>query len=635
MTPSRSRSPSKTTQSSSSTLTPRTLKDVAVDQLDYQARLEPKTADTVLAQVSVFSEPKSYRVQDRTTQQSIEVSVGTRQIFGYSISRFQNVVVPQAQESLQVELSPELLPNIIGNQVVVRVSPKTFNAKLILTSLESLVRRPHSCFEQLGARTFPLALLLQYIEAVGAQDNPLLASKPDIIKNLKEGINQMLLYKNQSRGGFSWFGRDRTDVVLNALALWQFMEINKLGAFVDQREIDSLLRVVLNEYMSYDKVFRETYYPVRFHHGGGRFRGIPPQPPSRSVKYYENALNSFIIFVLSTITDRNERTNKIIREILQRMSKENYQLDTYVHSLIGLTMLNTGRRQQAQALAKLLLRNQLPETGEFRPGKTSVTRSGGDSLRVESTALAVLFLQHLDFQLYSEEIKAGVYFLLRNMKAGYFGSTQATVLALKALTDNLTRLGLLDNTPQKFRVTLGGKAGVIRSNQESSDSIERTFDLSHEKMLLEIVPLSKPVQSQVFGVEFVFYSDAPESASESPLELTASRESFDRVEEYKFKVKNRSLDKQGMVIVVLHLPSYAKLNLNDLEELKSAGRVDFYEIRNSNSAIYFYVRDLQSEEEKEIDLVMVSQFEFAKADPVFVEAYLYYDKDRSIVISQI
>ena len=84
--------------------------------------------------------------------------------------------------------------------------------------------------------------------------------------------------------------------------------------------------------------------------------------------------------------------------------------------------------------------------GSFRNAKTSVTLSSGTSLAVEATSLAIMaFVKTRDLR-YSDEIKKGVEFLVNSMNQGSWVSTQATILAMRALIEFQNTQGQGDKT---------------------------------------------------------------------------------------------------------------------------------------------------------------------------------------------
>ena len=84
--------------------------------------------------------------------------------------------------------------------------------------------------------------------------------------------------------------------------------------------------------------------------------------------------------------------------------------------------------------------------GSFRNAKTSVTLSSGTSLAVEATSLAIMaFVKTGDFR-YSDQIKKSVEFLVNSMNQGSWVSTQATILAMRALVEFQNTQGQGDKT---------------------------------------------------------------------------------------------------------------------------------------------------------------------------------------------
>jgi hypothetical protein len=93
-----------------------------------------------------------------------------------------------------------------------------------------------------------------------------------------------------------------------------------------------------------------------------------------------------------------------------------------------------GEKEKAKAAVEKLISKQ-SEDGSFPQAKTSITRSSGKSLLVETTSLALLSMLRVDYSEWATPIKKAVDYLMGAMNGGYFGSTQATILAMKALVE--------------------------------------------------------------------------------------------------------------------------------------------------------------------------------------------------------
>ena len=91
------------------------------------------------------------------------------------------------------------------------------------------------------------------------------------------------------------------------------------------------------------------------------------------------------------------------------------------------------KKKEIEALEEVSLK-QIKD-GSFSQSKTSITRSSGKSLVIETSSLALLAMLRIDNIRWSNSIKKTVDFLISSMNGGYFGSTQATILAMKALVE--------------------------------------------------------------------------------------------------------------------------------------------------------------------------------------------------------
>src|SRR5262249_2066522 len=108
--------------------------------------------------------------------------------------------------------------------------------------------------------------------------------------------------------------------------------------------------------------------------------------------------------------------------------------DAYFIALVALTHLNRGDSALALELLKRL-RDGQAEDGRLTGGTTSITASGGRDLEIETTALGLLrWLRANRPADFHGNIDRAVKWLGKQRGGhGAFGSTQSTILALKAL----------------------------------------------------------------------------------------------------------------------------------------------------------------------------------------------------------
>src|SRR5262249_33608775 len=99
----------------------------------------------------------------------------------------------------------------------------------------------------------------------------------------------------------------------------------------------------------------------------------------------EDVTNAYVTWALSEADAKGDLTKEI--EALEVKAKK--ADDPYCLSLVALCLANRGKASAAEALLKGVTKKQ-KEDGHLDATATSITGSGGRSLQIETTALAVL-----------------------------------------------------------------------------------------------------------------------------------------------------------------------------------------------------------------------------------------------------
>jgi hypothetical protein len=110
------------------------------------------------------------------------------------------------------------------------------------------------------------------------------------------------------------------------------------------------------------------------------------------------------------------------KEVASIKSSANSSQDSYIVAL-GANILHdaTGDRDGARQLMDRLVRVQ-DTNGSIKGAVTSITRSGGDALAIETTALAVQ--AWLREAAYAANVEKSLKWIVESNKNGRFGSTQ-------------------------------------------------------------------------------------------------------------------------------------------------------------------------------------------------------------------
>lgn len=547
---------------------------------------------------------------------SVPIIVNPKVLNGFNFTKAKTFILKRENnQTLKNDVSLDLPNGIIGGSAQVNVIYKPFNEKVFLTGLDKLVREPYGCFEQTSSSTFPMVMLLQYLNHLGEENDKTAKMKLDIEQKLSKGVKRLLGFETPT-GGFEWFGKSPGHATLTAYGLWQFIEMNKLGDYVSKEVLDRTLNWLKVQFDENDEEFK-------FENGVDSF-ARPPQMIS----------DVYILFVMTLLENYAIDFSGLLNPVLKKYTEDAFKKkDSYLLAFVGLAYINQGKRAESEQVIKKLLENA-EDSGEFSSVDTSITRSRGKNLKIETTAICLILLQEVNFVKYSKQISKSIEFLQRNMEDGYFGSTQSTVLALKALTDNSKHVSSSNRKKKVFKVSV--------DNQDKKFTVENSSDLTNEKVSFDVSNAADKVdinskdnmeegEKHVFTVEYSFRLPTLIEAPDSPLSLSVSRTKGEALEKYQIQVRNQENRDQGMVMVVVHKPSYSKVNLSDLEVLRTSGTVAFYELRNNNSEMVFYWRGVKPNGTVGLELTLADEYGHFNSDPVAVGAYLYYDKDGTFV----
>src|SRR4029077_20248576 len=118
----------------------------------------------------------------------------------------------------------------------------------------------------------------------------------------------------------------------------------------------------------------------------------------------------------------------------------------------------------ARQLMEKLAKNQ-NAAGGVKGAVTSITRSGGDALEIETTALSVL--AGMREPSYAAHVEKGLKWIVESNKSGRFGSTQSTILALRAIVAN-------DAAPARPKVP--GRLVLMVDGKTIGDAVAFTAD---------------------------------------------------------------------------------------------------------------------------------------------------------------
>jgi hypothetical protein len=485
--------------------------------------------------------------------------------------------------------------------------------------LEALLREPGGCFEQSSSSNYPNILVLHYLKESN-QD------KPDIERRARElldrGYRQLISFEcldpaQNKKQGYEWFGGTApAHEALTAYGLMEFRDMAKV------HEIDpAMLR-------------RTQEYLLNQRDGQGGFKRNP-----RAIDTFGRApqhiTDAYIVWAL-TEGGADDDVSKELNALQERAKSSK---DPYFLSLVANSLINRAKTADAAKLMQKVAQLQ-KEAGHVDAEQTSITGSGGRDLQIETTSLALLAWLKANPGAFNANIQKGIKWL-GQQRGGYggFGSTQSTILALKALilytkankkTPEAGELRLFVGTNQVAALPFA--AGAAEPLTLSIPDAESTLKSGRNTVRVEITG------QNVFPytLTWSYQTRQPASAANCPVKLSAKLDRTQARESetvrLNVRIENASGKGQGMAVAIVGLPGGLTVpedmkQLKDYTRLPSDGQrplVSAFEIRGRELVLYW--RDLAPDQKIDVSIDLICRVPGEYSGPAS-RAYLYYNAD--------
>jgi hypothetical protein len=560
-------------------------------ELALAGRSEPLSSDTIVRNIKVV--PDGFPI------------VGAHSDLLEKVAR-KEVVLPESWIKGTMKMSVNVYPSTLAD---------------LQKGLEALLREPCGCFEQTSTSNYPNVLTLDYLKEADL-------AKPEVAARAREllerGYGRLTSYectntkKSNAKEGYEWFGGTApAHEALTAYGLLQFRDMSRVYN-VDQAMVERT----------------RTYLMARRDGKGGFERN--PRALDTFGRAPDNITNAYIVWALTESGKDDELTKEI--DALKAQAKTSK--DPYFLALVANILINRSMHQEGTELLKKLVEAQ-KEDGHLDAASTSITGSGGKSLQIETTSLALLAWlksNQPEFQLAAN--KAVKWIGQQRSGAGGFGSTQSTILALKAL---------IAHTRANKKTAEAGSLKLFVGNQEAArldfpagvqDALTLTLDKADE--------LLKPGKNDVrveitgknvfpFTLNWTYQTVKPASAEGCAVKLTTrldrtAAEEGDTVR-LNVAVENVSGKGQGMAVAIIGLPAGLTLP-EDFKQLKDyakvtedgtkPGKIAAWETRGRELILYW--RDLAPNAKIELPIDLICRVPGEYRGPAS-RAYLYYNAD--------
>jgi hypothetical protein len=500
-------------------------------------------------------------------------------------------------------------------RALVKIYPSAFSQ--LVEGLDGIFRLPYGCFEQTSSTTYPNVLALGYLRQTG-QAAPEVKDKAE--RYIRLGYQRLLAFE-VAGGGFDWFGRPPANRTLTAYGLMEFQDMARLHA-VDPQLIERTRSWLLAQRRS-DGSWPAERHMLNDGLAGGVQRGGDP----------DLATTAYVAWAVFGGPGASSYADATRHYLLSRKAES--LDDPYVVALVAnaLNALDPEGRDAQPFLDRIEALKKPADDGKLvfweQPAGSRTTFHGaGRGGSVETTALAALALLHRNG--HPETTRRALGWLVKQKDAaGTWPSTQATVLALKALVAGTAKPD--GDGERRIALTWDGEKQEIVIPKDQAE-LMRQIDLSarlrpgvHRLTLTDL-------GGSTAGYQLAFRYHVPVAGEPQGTDSLGVRLTYDRTDvpvgeliRATAAVSNRGKRAAPMVVVELPVPAGFAFEPEELDAFVKAGKVDKYQ--QGARGLIVYLRGLEGDQWLELtyNLRAVSP---AKVAVPPARAYEYYDPDR-------
>jgi uncharacterized protein YfaS (alpha-2-macroglobulin family) len=297
-----------------------------------------------------------------------------------------------------------------ASKIFVRLYPGPLSQ--VIEGMDSILSMPGGCFEQTSSSTYPNVLALDYMKRTKKLTPEVHAKAEGYIAN---GYQRLLTFEVPG-GGFSWFGSAPANKILTAYGLMEFSDMSKVY------DVDPKLISRTQQWLAGQQQEDGSWKPdTSFINEGATNR------------YNSDVLRitAYIAWSLGNTGYEGTAVERAKQFVEKHM---NGKIDTYTLAVVANFAADYGKDRQFTRQAMQLLLDARTEKGEqvwWSADETAVYATG-ESARVETTGLAVQALLKWG-EASGTARKAMSYIAAKKDAGGTWGTTQATIMALRAL----------------------------------------------------------------------------------------------------------------------------------------------------------------------------------------------------------
>ena len=441
-----------------------------------------------------------------------------------------------------------------ASAILVRLYPGPLSQ--IIEGMDSILRMPGGCFEQTSSSTYPNVLALDYMKRIKKLTPEVHAKAEGFIAN---GYQRLLTFEVPG-GGFSWFGSAPANKILTAYGLMEFADMSKV------HEVDPNLILRTQQWLGQQQQADGSWKPdVDFINEGATNR-------------YNSDVLRITAYIAWSLENTGYQGPAVERAKLFIGKHLNAKMDSYTLAVLSNFAADYGKDREFTREAMQMLLDARTEKGEqaWWSAEDTAVYATGESASVETTGLAVQALLKWG-QASGTARKALAYIAAKKDAAGTWGTTQATIMALRALL-LATEKGSAD-VRGTLEVMLNGKpVEKLTLTPDNNDLLHQFVFKGIEVKGAQTVEIrfdgKGGLAYQVVGRYFLPWD---EKAADEPLSIDIAYDRThleqDDIATATATIKNHLPKAANMVMVDLGIPPGFELLSEDLQAFQEKGSV--------------------------------------------------------------
>lgn len=498
----------------------------------------------------------------------------------------------------ELTIPAALVKGSVNTRIVIYPTPLASMTE----ALARLIREPCGCFEQTSSSTYPLVMAQQYFMSHQDVDPTLIERSAGM---LEKGYQRLIGYECKT-GGFEWFGNDPGHDALTAYGLMEFTDMAQV------RYVDSAM------------LRRTSDWLLKQRDGTGGF-----QRKTRTLHTW--LADPEVAYTYDTWALLEAGVDADLSKEVAWVRKAAEETDnTYVMALAANVFSRAGEKEGEEHMLDKLAGRQA-SNGSVEGATVSVVGSGGESLRIETTSLAAT--AWLRNPKYTQNVERAIKYLAEVCKGGRFGSTQSTILALRAIVA-YDKAHAKPTSPGTLQLIVDGKPvgdPVIFTNDTQG-----AIELASIGELLtvgnhQIQVVMEGGSDMPYSITADYNTLTPNSSQRCKLHLKVvladSKIDEGVATEANVTVINKTDEKIPTPTAIIGIPAGLEVRHDQLKELVAAGKIAAYEVIGREVVLYWL--GMEAEQRVDLSISLIAAVPGTYTGPAS-RAYLYYTDEHKI-----